>query len=89
MMMRMPTSVAGSATLELEALLADASGPEADCEVLPADPFPGVVSGRAALPEPGTSGVTLVGTVVLGAAALCVPVIAAGISSPTDLEVDV
>ena len=73
-----PKSVAGSATLELEAVLADASGPEAYCELLPPDPSPGAVLGDAAFPELGTSGVTLVGAVVLGARSFCVPATAAG-----------
>jgi len=89
MMTRIPTSVAGSAMLELEASLADASGPEADCELLPPDPFPGTVSGKAAFPELGTSGVTLVGTVVLGATAFCAPAMAAWPVFPADFDVDV
>jgi len=89
MVMRIPTSVTGSAILELEASLADASGPEADCELLPPDPFPRAVLGNAAFPERGTSGVTLVGTVVLGATAACVPALAAWTASPTDFEVEV
>ena len=89
MMMKIPTSVAGSAMLELEALLADASGPETDCELLPPDSFPGAVLGNAAFPELGTSGVTLVGTVVLGVTAFCVPAMAAWAVSPADLEVEV
>ncbi len=88
-MMRTPTSVAGSATLELEASLADASGLEADCELLPPDAFPGVVVGDAEFRELGTSGVTLVGTVVLGATAFCVPETAALAASPADFEVEV
>ena len=79
---KIPTSVAGSAMLELEASLADASGAEADCEPLPPDPFPGAVPGKAALPELGTSGVTLVGAVVLGAATFWVPAMAAWVVSP-------
>lgn len=86
MMRRIPTSVAGSAILELEALLADASGLEADCELPPPNPFPGAVLGNAALPERGTSGVTLVGTVGLGATVLCVPATAAWSVSPADFE---
>jgi hypothetical protein len=89
MMMRIPTSVAGSAMLELEALLANASGPEADCELVLPDPFPGAVLGTAAFSELGTSGVTLVGTVVLGATAFCVPAMAAWAVSPADFEVEV
>ena len=89
MMMRIPTSVAGSAMLELEAALADPSGPEADFELLPPDPFPGAVLGNAAFPELGTSGVTLMGTVVLGATAFCVPAMAAWAASPADFEVEV
>ena len=69
--MRIPTSVAGSAMLELEALLADASGPEADSDPLPPDPSPAGVLGDAAFPEFGTRGVTRVGTVVLGATEFC------------------
>ena len=88
-MMRIPTSVAGSAMLELEASLADASGAEADCELLPPDPFPGAVPGNAAFPERGTSVVTLVGTVVLGATAFCVPAMAAWAVSPPDCEAEV
>jgi len=84
MMTRIPTRVAGSAMLELEASLADASGPAADCELLPTDPFPGAVLGDAAFLELGTSGVTLVVTVVLGATALCVPAMAALAVSPAD-----
>jgi hypothetical protein len=89
MMMRIPTSVAGSAMLELEASLADASGPEADCELLPPDPFPGAVLGNAAFAEFGTRGVTLVGTVVLGATAFCVPAMAGWAVAPADFEVEV
>jgi hypothetical protein len=81
---RIPTSVAGSAMLELEALLADGSGAEADCEPLPPDPFPGAVPGMAAFPELGTSGVTLVGAVVLGPATFWVPAMAAWVVSPAD-----
>jgi hypothetical protein len=86
MMMRIPTSAAGSAMLELEASLADASGPEADCELLLPDPFPGAVLGNVALPELGTSGETLVGTVVLGATAFCVPAMAAWAVSDFEVE---
>ena len=50
MMRTIPTSVAGSTMLELEASLADASGPEADCEPVPPNVFPGGVLGNAALP---------------------------------------
>ena len=75
--------------LELEASLADASGPEADCELLPPDPFPGAVLGNAAFPELGTRGVTLLGRVVLGATAFCVPAMAAWAVSPADFEVEV
>jgi len=78
MMTRTPTSTAGSATLELEASLADASGPEADWELLPPDPLSGAAAGGEACPKFGASGVTLVGTVVLGAAAFSVPAVAAG-----------
>jgi len=88
MMMMIPTSVAGSAMLELEASLPDASRPEADCELLPPDPFPGAVLGNAAFPELGTSGVTLAGTVVLGATAFFVPAMAARAVSPADFEVE-
>jgi hypothetical protein len=96
MMRRIPTSVAGSAMLELEASLA-ASGPKADCELLPSDPLPGAVLGNsafpvignAAFPVLGTSGVTLVGTVVLGATALCVLAMAEWAVSPVDFEVEV
>jgi len=87
-MMKIPTSVAGSAMLELEASLADTSGPEADCELLAPDPFAGVVVGDAVLRELGTSGVTLVGTLVLGATAFCVLVTAALVVSPADFEVE-
>ena len=66
-------SDAGSATLELEASLADASGPEADCELPSPNPFPAAELGNVVFPELGTSGVTLVGTVVPGAATFCVP----------------
>jgi hypothetical protein len=86
-MMRIARNVAGSARLELEAFLADPSGPAADCE-LPPDPLPGVVLGNAAFPELGTNGVTLVGTVVLGAVAFCVPAMAAWAVSPAGFEVD-
>jgi len=86
--MKIPTSVAGSAMLELEASLADTSGPEADCELLAPDPFAGVVVGDAVLRELGTSGVTLVGTLVLGATAFCVLVTAALVVSPADFEVE-
>jgi hypothetical protein len=88
-MMRIPTSVAGSTMLEREASLAVASGPAADCEVLPPDPFPSATFGDAAFPELGTSGVTLVGTVVLGATALCVPEMAAWAISPAGPDVEV
>ena len=88
-MRKIPTSVAGSAMLELEALLADARGAEADCELPPPDPFPGAVPGNAAFPELGTSGVTLVGPVVTGAAAFWVPAMAAGTVAPKDCEVEV
>lgn len=77
MMITVPTSATGSTMLELEALLADASGPEADGGLPPPDPFAGAVLGNAGVAEFGTSGVTLVGTVVLGARALCVPAIEA------------
>jgi hypothetical protein len=83
-MMKIPTSVAGRAMLELEASLADTSGAEAGCELLAADPFPGAVLGNAAFPELGTSGVTLVGAVVLGATAFCAPSMAACAVSPPD-----
>lgn len=90
MMMRIPTSVAGIAMFELEALLAEASGTEADCELLLPDPFPGAVLGNAAaFPELGTSGVTLVGTVVLGETAFCVPAMAGWAEAPADFEVEV
>jgi hypothetical protein len=75
--------------LELEASLADASGVDADAELLPPDPFPDAVLGNAAFPELGTSGVTLVGTVVLGATAFCVPAVAAWAAAPADAEVEV
>lgn len=88
MTMRIPTSVAGRATLESEASLADASGPETDCGLLPPDPFPGTVLGDAAILELGTSGVTRVGTVVLGATAFCVPATAAGPVTPADFAVE-
>jgi len=89
MMMRIPAIVAGTATLELEASLADARGPEADCGVLAPDPFPGAVLGEAAFPEFGTRGVTLAGTVVLGAAVFCVPGMAAWALSPAGFEIEV
>lgn len=89
MRMTIPTSVAGSTMLELEASLADPSGPEADCESVVPDPFPGVVIGNASLPEFGTSGVTLLGTVVLGATAFCAPAMAVCAVSPADFDVDV
>lgn len=88
-MMRIPTSVAGSTRLELEAALADASGAEADCELLPPDPFPDGVLGNAVFPELGTSGVTLVGVVVLGATAFGVPAMAAWPASPADFDAEV
>lgn len=80
--------------LELEALIADASGPEADCELLPPDPFPGAVLGNGALPAFGISGVTIAGMVVLGVTAFCVtafsdPAVAAEAASPGDFEVAV
>jgi len=89
-MMRRIPSVAGSAMLELEASVAAASGPEADGELLPTPPFPGVVPGSAAAaaPELGTSGVTLVGTVVLGVTAFWPPAPAAWAVSPVDCEVE-
>jgi hypothetical protein len=89
MTMKIPTSVAGSAMLELEASVAVASGEEAACELVPPDPFPGAVLGNAAFPELGTSGVTLAGTVVPGATAFCVPAMAAGALSPADCDVEV
>jgi hypothetical protein len=89
MMMRIPTSVAGSAMLELETGLADPSGPEADFELPPPDSLPGAVLGNVAIPELGTSGVTLMGTVVRGATAFCVPAMAAWAASPADFEVEV
>jgi len=89
MMARIPTSVTGSAILELEASLADASGPDAMGEPLPPDPSPGVVLGNPAFPELGTRGVTLVGTVVLGVTALCVPAVPAWAASPADCGLEV
>ena len=71
-----PRSVAGRATLVLEALAADPSGPEADCERLP--PVPGEVLGDAGLPALGTSGVALAGAVVLGARSFIIPAIEVG-----------
>jgi hypothetical protein len=89
--MRTPATVAGNATLELEAFFAEASGPEADCE--PTDPFPGagagVVPGNTAFPELGTSGVTLGATAMLGATVLGVSALAAGAVAPADFEIDV
>ena len=89
--MRTPATVAGSATLELEAFFAEASGPEADCELPAADPFPGVgvVLGNVAFPELGTRGVTLGATVVLGATMFGVPALAAGAVAPAGFEIDV
>jgi hypothetical protein len=75
-MMRIPTSVTGNAILEPEVSRADTSGSEADWGLLPPGPSPGAVLGNAALPELGTSGVTLVGTLVLGVTMFCVPAIA-------------
>jgi hypothetical protein len=89
MTMRIPATATGSATFELEALLADASGPEADCGLLPTGPFPGSGFGNAAFPELGTSGVTLVGTVVLGATAFGVAAMAARVGSRADLDAEV
>jgi hypothetical protein len=88
MMMKIPTSVAGSAMLELEASVAVASGEEAGCELLAPDPDPGAVLGNAAFPELGTSGVTLAGTVVLGATAFSVPAVVAGAVSTADCDVE-
>jgi hypothetical protein len=91
MTMRIPTSVAGSAMLELDASLAEARGADADCGLLPSDACPDAVFGNAAaFPELGTSGVTPVGTVVPGANAFCVPAMgAAWAVSPPDCEVGV
>ena len=89
MITRIPTSVAGSTMLELDASVADASGPEADCEPPAPVAIPGGVLGNAESPELGTSGVTLVGTVVLGAKAFRVPAVVACPESPADFEVDV
>jgi hypothetical protein len=47
------------------------------------------VLGNAAFPELGTSGVTLVGTVVLGATAFGVPAVAAWAAAPADFDVEV
>ena len=85
---RIPTSVAGSAMLELEASLADASGPEADCELLPPDPLVGAVLGDPAPAEFGASVVTLAGMVTLGATTLGDAVTGDWAVSPADFEVD-
>ena len=82
MMMTVATSATGSTMLELEALLADASGPEADGGMPPPDPFAGAAPGDAGLAEFGTSGVTLVGTVVLGTRTLGVPATEAWDAAP-------
>jgi hypothetical protein len=87
-MIRIPTSVAGSTMLELEASLTDASGREADCE-LPPDPLPGGMLGKGVFPDVGTSGVTLVGTVVLGPTASGAPAMTARAVSAADFDVGV
>ena len=97
-MTRIPPIVAGSAMLELEAVLVDSRGPEADCGLLPPDLLPGAMLGNAALPELGTSGVTLVGMVVGGATTcwvpamglwvVCVPALAVRAVSPAAFEVE-
>ncbi len=75
--------------LECEASIADPSGTEAACEPLPTGPSSGAVLGNAAIPGLGTSGVTLVGTVVLGATAFSIPAMEARAVPPADFEVDV
>jgi hypothetical protein len=83
---KMATSVTGSAMLEVEALIADPRGTESEGELTPAPPDPsvGVMLGSASVPELGTSGVTLGGTVAAGAAACCVPVTAGCVAPPAD-----
>jgi hypothetical protein len=85
---RIPTSVAGSAMLELEASLADASGPEADCGLLPPDPLVGAVPGDPPPDEFGASVVTLAGMVTLGATTLGDAATGAWVVSPADFGVD-
>jgi hypothetical protein len=74
---------------ELEALVTDTSGPEADCDVLPPEPVAGAVLGSAVFPELGTSGVTTAGAVVPGAATFCGPAPAAWAVAPADGAVEV
>jgi hypothetical protein len=76
--------------LEVEASIADPSGTESDGELTLTLPDPGVgaMLGSASAPEFGTSGVTLGGTVSLGAAA-CVPVTAVWALPPADFVVGV
>ena len=88
-MRRIPISVTGSAMFELEALVTDTSGPEADCDVLPPDPVAGAVLGSASFPELGTNGVTVAGTVVLGARAFSCPTPAVSAIPPADCRVEV
>jgi len=73
--------------LEVEASLTDASGRDADCEPTP-DPLPSGMLGTGVFAALGTSGVTLVGTVVLGATASGVSAPAPSVVSSADFGVE-
>jgi hypothetical protein len=85
---KMATSVIGSARLELEALIAEPSGTESGGELTLPDPGVGAMLGSASLPKLGTSGVTLAGTVTLGAARCGVPPAADFAAPPADFVVE-
>ena len=84
---KMATSVTGSAMLELEASIADPSGTESEGVLVLPDPSVGAIFGSASFPELGTSGVTLGGTVTLGAAACGVAATAGWAAPPSDFVV--
>jgi len=85
---KMATSVIGSARLELEASIADPRGTESGGELTLPDPGVGAMLGSASLPRLGTSGVTLAGTLTLGAATRGVPAAAGCVTALADFVVE-